>query len=114
MEEQKADRRAVTHPLARRHPVTGRKALYAVAGTSHGIVDMEDEAALALLDELKEHATQPAFTYSHAYATGDVVAWDDAATLHAATLIDPATGPDDTRMLYRISIKGAPDGFTPP
>ncbi len=112
-EEQKAAVRAVTHPLVRSHPVTGRKALYAVAGTSHGIVGMTDEAAVALLDELKAHATRPAFTYSHAYAAGDVVAWDDTATLHAATLIDPATGPRDTRMLYRLSIKGAPDLFTP-
>lgn len=111
-EEQKAAVSAVTHPLARRHPITGRKALYAVAGTSHGIVGMADDAAVALLDELKAHATQPAFMYSHAYAAGDVVAWDDAATLHAATLIDPATGPDDTRMLYRLSIKGAPELFT--
>jgi len=111
--QQKAAVRAVTHPLVRSHPITGRKALYAVAGTSHGIVGMADEAAVALLDELKAHATQSRFTYSHAYGAGDVVAWDDTATLHAATLIDPATGPDDTRMLYRLSIKGAPDAFTP-
>ena len=53
-EKQKAARgiRHLQHPLVRRHPLTGRKALYAVSGTSVGIVDMPDDEALALLREL--------------------------------------------------------------
>ena len=47
------------HPLVRAHPVTGRKAHYAVAGTCYGIEGVEDQAACALLDELKAHAVSP-------------------------------------------------------
>ncbi len=107
-EAQKKEVKNVYHPLVLRHPVTGRKALYGVAGSSFGIVGMPDDEATALLDELKAHATQEAFVYRHRYAVGDLVVWDNFSTLHAATLIAPATGPADTRLLHRISVKGAP------
>ena len=60
-DEQKAKMPLITHPLARAHPVTGRKALYAVSGSSFGIVGMPDDEARALLDELAAHATQPKY-----------------------------------------------------
>lgn len=74
-EKQKAARgiRFLHHPLVRRHPITGRKALYAVSGTSMGIVGMPDDEALALLRELAAHSTQPKYRFSVRYAKGDVV-----------------------------------------
>jgi taurine dioxygenase len=99
--EQKAKMPLITHPLVRSHPVTGRKALYAVSGSSYGIVGMPDDEAVALLDELAAHATQPKYVYSLAYRVGDVVIWDNASLLHSATLTDP----DDPRTLWRITIK---------
>ncbi len=99
--EQKAKMPLITHPLVRSHPVTGRKALYAVSGSSYGIVGMPEEEAVALLDELAAHATQPKYVYSLAYRVGDVVIWDNASLLHSATLTDP----DDPRTLWRITIK---------
>jgi taurine dioxygenase len=38
--EQKARMPLITHRIARPHPVTGRKSLYAVSGSSFGIVGM--------------------------------------------------------------------------
>ncbi len=99
--EQKAKMPLVTHPLARRHPVTGRRALYAVSGSSFGIVGMPDAEAVALLDELAAHATRPEYVYSHAYRIGDVVVWDNASLLHSATLVDAA----HPRTLWRVTIK---------
>jgi taurine dioxygenase len=81
--------------------VTGRKALYAVSGSSFGIADMPEDEAVALLDELAAHATQPRYRYSLKYEIGDVVIWDNASLLHAATLTDP----DDPRTLWRITVK---------
>ncbi len=104
-EEQKRRTKNVYHPLVMAHPATGRKALYGVAGASFGIVGLPDDEAVALLNELKRHATRDEFVYQHRYAVGEVVAWDNFSTLHAATLIPPATGPQDTRLLHRISVK---------
>src|SRR5262249_46249 len=57
----------ITHPVVRRHPVTGRKALYAVSGSSYGIVGMPDDKAVELLDELAAHATQDKYVLSYSY-----------------------------------------------
>lgn len=100
-DEQKAKMPLITHPLVRPHPVTGRKALYAVSGSSYGIVGMPDNEAVALLDELAAHATQPKYQLSYPYQVGDVVIWDNASLLHSATLTDP----DNPRTLWRITIK---------
>jgi taurine dioxygenase len=99
--EQKAKMPVITHPIVRVHPVTGRRALYAVSGSSFGIVGMPDDEAVDLLDELAAHATRAQYRYSHKYEVGDVVVWDNASLLHSATLIDP----DDPRTLWRITIK---------
>ncbi len=100
-DEQKAKMPLITHPIVRTHPVTGRKALYAVSGSSYGIVGMPEDEAVALLDELAAHATQAKYVLSYAYRVGDVVIWDNASLLHSATLTDL----DDPRTLWRITIK---------
>lgn len=102
----------VFHPLVRRHPGSGRKTLYAVTGTPRGIVGMPDDEALELLDELAAHVDSPAFRASHHYEVGDLVMWDNAQTVHMASLIAQSTGPQDARLLYRISLKGYPDWMT--
>lgn len=104
--EQKKNVRNVFHPLVKRHPVTGRKSLYGVAGSSFGIVGMPEDEALDLLDELKDHALQPQFVTSYDYSIGDVAAWDTYSTLHKATLQDPATTPETRRLLWRVSVTG--------
>ena len=98
--EQEAKMNWVRHRLARPHPLTGRKALYAVSGSSFGIEGMPEDEAFELLDELKHHATQPRFQYSLTYGKGDVVVWDNAALLHSATLTDPAL----PRTLWRVTL----------
>jgi taurine dioxygenase len=90
----------ITHRIARPHPITGRKALYAVSGSSFSIVGMPDDEARGLLDELAAHSTQPEYQLSFRYGVGDVVIWDNAALLHCATLIDP----NDARTLWRITL----------
>ena len=97
---QKAKMDWVRHPLVMPHWYTGRKSLYAVSGSSFGIDGMSDEAGRALLDELKAHATQPRYQYRLAYGVGDVVIWDNAALLHAATLTDPKY----PRSLWRVTV----------
>jgi taurine dioxygenase len=99
--EQEQKMNWVRHPVVRKHPVTGRKALYSVSGSSFGIDGMPKDEAIALLDELKDHSTQPKYQYRLKYGVGDVVIWDNASLLHSATLTDP----DDPRTLWRITVK---------
>jgi len=109
-DEQKAKMPVITHRIARPHPVTGRTCLYAVSGSSFGIVGMPDDEARDLLDELAAHSTQPKYKLRFAYGIGDIVVWDNAALLHSATLIDPA----DARTLWRITVlESAPDAAAP-
>jgi taurine dioxygenase len=91
----------VRHKVARKHPITGRTALYAVSGSSFGIEGMPEDEAVDLLDELKKHATREKYQYRLKYGVGDVVIWDNASLLHSATLIDP----NDARTLWRVTIK---------
>ena len=98
--EQKSKMPVITHRIARPHPVTGRKALYAVSGSAFGILGVPDDEARDLLDELAAHATQPRYQLRFKYGVGDIVVWDNAALLHSATLIDP----NDARTLWRITV----------
>ena len=108
--EQKAKMPVITHRIARPHPVTGRKSLYAVSGSSFGIVGMPEDEARDLLDELAAHSTAPAYQLRFKYGVGDIVIWDNASLLHSATLIDP----DDARTLWRITmLEPTPVGMAP-
>ena len=102
-ESQKKKVHWVQHRLARAHPHTGVKSLYAVSGSSFGIEGMDDREAVALLDELKSHATQTRYCHTHNYSVGDVIVWDNAQLLHSAPLIDLS----QARTLWRITVKEA-------
>ena len=101
----------VTHPLVRRHPITGQKTLYAVTGTSQGIVGMEQATAESLLNELCDHAFQDRFVARHKYRVHDLIMWDNPTAMHSATPMAAATGSEDSRLLHRISLRGTPSVF---
>lgn len=101
-EAQKAEVPAVSHPLIRTHPETGRKALYVSPGLMVGVEGMDETAGRALIEELSAHATQRAFVYRHCWRLHDVVCWDNRCTIHLATGYDPAY----TRHMHRTTIKG--------
>ena len=100
-EDQERKMNWVKHLVARPHPVTGRKALYSVSGSSFGIEGMAEREAIALLDELKRHSTQEKYHYRLKYGVGDLVIRDNASLLHSATL----TGIDNPRTLWRVTVK---------
>lgn len=72
----------VVHPLVRTHPLAGGKSLYFSLNHTARIDGMSEEESLPLLDELRAHATQPRFVYAHHWRVGDLVLWDNAATMH--------------------------------
>jgi alpha-ketoglutarate-dependent 2,4-dichlorophenoxyacetate dioxygenase len=64
-----------------RNPVNGARALY-IASHAYAIEGMEEGAAQQLIAALTEAATAPGSSYIHAWRAGDVVMWDNRATLH--------------------------------
>jgi taurine dioxygenase len=92
-----------THPLIRTHPSTGKKALYFHPGKVRQLEGMEPEESLDFLNRLLEDAVKPEMTYRHKWRQGDLVIWDNRATLHVAHRdYDPAEG----RIVQRILIQG--------
>ena len=96
------------HLIVRPHDVTGRRTLYGVAGTPYAIEGMDEDEGAALLEAVKRHALKECFIYRHKYREGDVAIYDTTQTLHSGTPIGPATSGRDTRLLWRISVRGKP------
>jgi alpha-ketoglutarate-dependent 2,4-dichlorophenoxyacetate dioxygenase len=91
--------KGAVHPLVRTLPRSERASLYLASHASH-IVDWPIPEGRLLLRDLVEHATQPRFVYRHVWRVGDLVIWDNRATMHRATLFDDAT---HRRELHRVT-----------
>ena len=101
-------RPTVGHRLAGRHPVTGKRMLYAPSGSPRGIVGMDEGEAIDLLIELKKHATQERFTSSAAARTRDILIWDNYAVMHSATPTHYSDRDGERRFIYRFSTRDLP------
>jgi alpha-ketoglutarate-dependent 2,4-dichlorophenoxyacetate dioxygenase len=67
--------------LVWKNPANGRSALY-LASHAYAIEGMEPTAGKKLLDELMAAATGPGTSYVHSWRSGDIVMWDNRATMH--------------------------------
>ena len=99
-EEERKARPPAHHPVVRRHPGSGRKALYIASHASHILGWPQDEGR-ALLRELLDFATRPQFVYSHKWRLRDLVIWDNRCTLHRAT---PFASASQIRDLRRTTV----------
>jgi alpha-ketoglutarate-dependent 2,4-dichlorophenoxyacetate dioxygenase len=102
-EQERKDRPPALHPLVRRHPGSGRKALY-IASHASQILGWPVDEGRALLAELLEFATQPRFVYAHKWRLGDLVIWDNRCTLHRATPFESSTQVRDMRRSTIIDV----------
>jgi alpha-ketoglutarate-dependent 2,4-dichlorophenoxyacetate dioxygenase len=64
-----------------KNPANGRSAIY-LASHAYAIEGMERAAGKNLIDELMDIATAPGTSYVHSWRSGDVVMWDNRATMH--------------------------------
>ena len=100
-------------PLARVHPVTGRRALYMceygqmdwLEGPIAGLSPGPDGEGAALLVELMSHLTREEFLYVHEWTMGDLVVWDNRCLAHAATWFDTET---QQRVMWRTTVSDNP------
>ena len=72
------------HPVARTHPETGRKALYASRSHTTHFKGMTEEESAPLLNFLYQHQTRPEFTCRVRWAPGTLTVWDNRCTQHNA------------------------------
>jgi alpha-ketoglutarate-dependent 2,4-dichlorophenoxyacetate dioxygenase len=100
-EEEKAMFKPVRQRLVRSHPVTGRKSLY-LSSHAGAILGMPMPEARMLLNDLKEHATQPQFVYVHKWRLHDLVMWDNRQTMHRVRRYDES----QPRDMRRTTVAG--------
>jgi len=90
------------HPLVCRHPDTGRKLLYLGRRRNAYIEGLELAESEALLDEIWGYATLDSISWRHHWRAGDLVLWDNRATMHRRDPFDAS----ERRVMHRTQIKG--------
>jgi alpha-ketoglutarate-dependent 2,4-dichlorophenoxyacetate dioxygenase len=100
------------HPLVRTIPRSGRRSLY-VASHASRILDWPVPEGRLLLRDLIEHATQPEFVYRHQWRVGDLVIWDNRATMHRARAFDDTKYRRELRRVTTLDVD-APVAATSP
>lgn len=98
------DRTAV-HPVVRRHPATGAPCLFTNPYFTTRFAGMTVEESRRLIDYLADAATRPEHVYRHRWQAGDVLVWDNRATMHYAVHDYDETMP---RLMRRTTAGGAP------
>ncbi|MBR0679249.1 TauD/TfdA family dioxygenase [Roseomonas eburnea] len=99
--EQRAKKPPVSQPIVRIHPITGRPVLYCNSGYAMHVEGMERAESDALLDYLFRHQAQEKYLYTHEWAEGDVLMWDNIGTTHNAVA---DYGPDEHRFILRVQV----------
>ncbi|WP_420994195.1 TauD/TfdA dioxygenase family protein [Cupriavidus sp. 30B13] len=105
--EERAALPPVRRRLTWRNPVNGRCSLY-LASHAGAIEGMAAREGAELLESLMARATEPAHTYVHAWRPGDVIMWDNRATMHRGR----PWGGKQPRSIVRTTISAcAADGL---
>ena len=95
----------VTHPLVRRHPVAGTRALFLDLDRAKHVEGLPIAEGRKLLQELQDHAEARALACQHHWRDHDVLVWDNASVQHKAggnfKLGEP-------RRFWRYMIAGPP------
>ena len=101
-DQQKAQVPPVPHPVARAHPETGRTAVF-LGDHAETIEGMDYAAGRALIEELSAIIAPDDLVYSHNWAPGECMVWDNRCLLHRATPFDTA---NEIRVMRRCTTLG--------
>src|SRR3984885_1275893 len=88
-------------PAVVSHPVTGRPILFVNPLHTHGFQGMAKDEAWQLIEELAAHSTQNRFVYYHSWRVGDLLMWDERATMHRGA---GDYRPDERRIMLRTIV----------
>ena len=92
----------ISHPLVRTHPETNEKILYMHRAYEMEFKDTLYEDGFKLWKDLNEFIDNSKSVYKHHWKNGDLVIWDNRATLHYRPAFDHSL----RRVLKRVSIAG--------
>ena len=98
--------KGAVHPLVRTNPRTGRKSLYLASHASR-IEGWPVPEGRLLLRDLIEHATQPRFVFRHVWRPGDLVIWDNLATMHRARPFDDLAHRRELRRVTTLDVRSS-------
>lgn len=103
LEQYDRDHPPVEHPVVRRHPVTGRHALFVNSTFTKYIKGAGRKEGAALLEMLLEHvASRPEFHVRFKWEPNSIAFWDNRCTQHYAVAdYYPAR-----RLMQRVTIAG--------
>jgi len=90
------------HPIARRHPESGRTSLY-VAEHMGGVEGWPEARGRALVSRLVAVATHEGAVYRHRWRAGDVLIWDNRTMIHRAQGFDPR----HARVMHHVRVAGS-------
>jgi taurine dioxygenase len=77
-------RQRMEHPLACRHPETGRPFLFVSGAYLIGIKELDDREGTALIERLNQHAVKPEHTCRFRWRKGSMAILDNRVTQHYA------------------------------
>lgn len=100
-EAQRKAKPPVTHPVLLKHPITGKRVLYANPGYSMRINELSQEERDHILAFLFDHQLQAKYQYKYRWSVCDILMWDNMGTLHNAV---PDHRPDEHRYIKRCQV----------
>ena len=101
--EELARLEGAVHPLVRTNPRSGRRSLY-LASHATRIIEMLVPEGRILLRDLIDHATQRQFVHVHRWRSGDLVIWDNLATMHRGRPYDDANVRRELRRVTTLDM----------
>jgi taurine dioxygenase len=93
----------IVHPMVRTHPVHGSRAVFFHITKVQYIEGMSPDLSRAYMEDLLDRMVRPEITYHHQWRKGDVLIFDDRATLHRA---HGDYDRSESRVLWRILVEG--------
>jgi taurine dioxygenase len=100
----------VVHPLVRRHPVSGREALFVNEAFTRQVNGVPFREGRAVLEFLREWMIQPEFVYSHKWELNGIAIWDNRSTQHYAV----ADYWPEPRTIQRVTFQSPADAVGEP
>lgn len=91
----------ILHPVFMSHPITRKKSIFVNWTHTDRIVGLDEAVSMEMLNKLFTHCECSKYVYKHRYDKGDLMVWDNRATLHTG---DGEIEIDSPRIMRRVVV----------